>query len=148
MEYSDELQIQELTDEIIAYVRKHGLGHNQAYKFLHAKVCNVPMRVRYFALLGVFSRKLKNDNLKAQTLAGRMLLKITPKVMETCEEAVFRLLGNWDVSAKEVIYYLREQFGTENLLATIASLKNTSFQKDDNSRLETMEYWVNRVIKQ
>lgn len=142
MEPSGELQIQKLTDEIIAYVRKYGFGKNQAYKSLHAEVCSVTKRVRYFALMGVFSRNLKNDNLKAQTMAGRMLLKITPKVMEKCEEAVFRLLGNWDVSAEEVIYYLREQFGAENLLATIALMKNTSLQKNDMIRLETMEYWV------
>ena len=139
---SDELHIQDITNCIISYVQKHGLGKNKAYKHLHAQVCSVSKRVRYFGLMEVFSRNLVDDRLRAQTLAGRMLLKIAPKAMERCEEAVFRLLINWDVSAQEVIFYLQSQFGSEKLLAVIVNMESTAEDENDIARLNTMKYWM------
>ena len=137
---------QKITDAIIEYASEHGLGQTKEYKKLHALVCSASKRDRYFGLMGVFLRDLRADRLRAQTLAGRMLLKITPKVMERCEEAVFRLLANWDVSAEEVIFYLQSQFGSEKLLKVIIDMESSTRDENDAARLKAMKYWMSKQI--
>ncbi|MDP2596397.1 hypothetical protein [Alteromonas stellipolaris] len=136
------LNQEQITDAIITYATVHGLGKNKEYKKLHSLVCNASKQDRYFGLMGVFLRDLKAERLRVQTLAGRMLLKITPKAMERCEEAVFRLLANWDVSAEEVILYLQSQFGDESLLSAIVEMESTAQDENDVARLKIMKYWL------
>ncbi|TAA48115.1 hypothetical protein [Corallincola spongiicola] len=134
----------EITEAVVQHAERYGVAKTPEYRKLHANVCSSPKKERYFGLMGVFKRDLKTDKLRAQTLAGRMLQKITPRPMESCEASIFRLLENWDVSAEEVIFYLRQQHGTENVLCAIDTIREGQLTELDIATLESMKFWCGK----
>lgn len=132
----------EITKATIEFAIKYGLGKSPEFKYLYNAITSSPKRERYKGLMGVFAVEMREERLKVQTFTGRILLKINPKPSERCEEAVFRLLPNWDISAEEVVFYLRQQFGKENMLTAINNLKTGQLSELDLAQLETMVHWL------
>ena len=58
--------------------------------------------------------------------AAYLLHKLNPPCLISCEEAIDRMLIEWDVSIEEVPSYLADQFGAEEIERTLARLKNNS----------------------
>ena len=132
----------EITEATIEFAVKNGLGKSPELKHLYNAITSSPKQERYKGLMGVFAVQMREDRLKVQTFTGRLLLKINPKATEHCEEAIFRLLPHWDVSAEEVVFYLRQQFGKENMLNAINNLRAGQLSDLDVAQLETVVHWL------
>jgi hypothetical protein len=78
----------EITKAVIEFAKTYGLRKNCEYKSFHAAVCSASKYDRYFGLMGVFKCEIRDKRTQIQTFAGRMLLRITPKAMESCESAI------------------------------------------------------------
>jgi hypothetical protein len=74
--------------------------------------------------------------------AACILEKLSPACPLSCEDAVRALLPEWDVSLEQVPFYLAAKFGTALVQAAVADLKSEVTDKDHNSRLDTVSYWV------
>ena len=133
---------EDITKAVIEFAKTHKLGKSSKYKKLHSDICNASKKDRYFGLMGVFKYDHREQRTLVQTFAGRMLLKMTPKAMESCEKAIFSLLPYWDVSAEEVIFYLKDQFGRQKVLLVVTTLKSGSLPERDIALLNTIEYWL------
>lgn len=138
----NKLRQDEISERVIAFAEEHGLGQCKEYKDFHSKVCNADKKDRFFGLMSVFDKDLGHSKLKVQTFAGRMLLKINPKPLETCEESIFRLLKNWNVSAEEVIYYLANQHGKKNVLSAINMMKTGQVTSRESAMLNSMRFFL------
>lgn len=134
----------EITKAVIEFAKIYGLGKNREYKSLHSAICSASKYDRYFGLMGVFKCEMRDKRTLIQTFAGRMLLKITPKAMESCESAIFSLLTYWDVSAEEVIFYLSDQHGKDRLLSVVASMRKGNLPVRDLAVLKTIGYWLGK----
>ena len=136
------MESSELTKTIADFALKHGLGKNREFKYLYNLITSSSRRDRYFGLMGVFELDIHRNNLLVQTFAGRLLLKIKPKPFESCEEALFRLLPNWNVSAEEVIFYLSEQFSKDVVILAVNSLKKGHLSESDTASLKSILFWL------
>lgn len=132
----------ELTSAIVEFAKKYGLGKNREFKHLYNAITSSPQKERYFGLMGVFNIETYEDRLLVQTFTGRLLLKIKPKPAESCEAALFRLLPSWDVSAEEVIFYIREQFGKAEVTKAVLNLKNKQLSEPEIAQLNSVIYWL------
>ena len=132
----------EIATAVVEFASEYGLGKTPEFKHLYNSITSSARRERYFGLMRVFSFDIREQRTLIQTFAGRLLLKIKPKPFESCEEALFRLLPHWDVSAEEVIYYLREQFGKPTVLSAVANLKLGKLSERELAQLETVVYWL------
>ena len=139
---TDVMNSAEITKATIEFAVKHGLGKRPELKHLYNAITSSPKHERYKGLMGVFAVQMREDRLKVQTFTGRLLLKINPKATERCEEAIFRLLPHWDVSAEEVVFYLRKQFGKENMLTAINNLRAGQLSDLDFAQLDTVVHWL------
>jgi hypothetical protein len=52
------------------------------------------------------------------------------------------MLTDWDVSIKEVPFYLAEQFGVPHVRAAVAELRNSHTDMNQTTLLDTIEYWL------
>ncbi len=74
--------------------------------------------------------------------AAVLLLRRKPRCRKLCAQAVRELLDCWDVSLKEVPFYLVNQFGAEGVHEATVQIGETELTDAQRSRLETVEYWV------
>jgi hypothetical protein len=118
------------------------LGKNREFKHLYNAITSSPKKERYFGLMGVFNLDIREKRIQIQTFTGRLLLKVKPKPAESCEAALFRLLPFWDVSAEEVIFYIREQFGKEEVTKAVINLKNGQLTEREIAQLDSVIYWL------
>ena len=138
----DVMNSAEITKATIEFALKYGLGKSPELKYLYNALTSSPKHERYKGLMGVFAVQMREDRLKVQTFTGRLLLNINPKATERCEDAVFRLLPYWDVSAEEVVFYLKKQFGKENMLTAINNLRAGQLSDLDFAKLDTLVHWL------
>lgn len=138
----EDMESNEITSAIVNFANKYGLGHSAEFKLLYNSITSSPKRERYLGIMGVFGRDIRDNKVMVQTFAGRLLLKISPKPIESCEEAIFRLLPYWDVSAEEVIFYLREKFGKPEVIKSAKSLQNGQVSERNKALLDSVIYWL------
>jgi hypothetical protein len=76
--------------------------------------------------------------------AGRLLIDLDPKASDTCDVLVHKIAkSKWDVSNKEIPFYLVTQFGKWNLAAEIKKVVNDNSYSDQERRLaEGVWYWA------
>ncbi|MDH5728648.1 MAG: hypothetical protein OEZ58_06635 [Gammaproteobacteria bacterium] len=139
---TNQLTQTEVTQEVISYVNKYGLGNCKEYKEFHSKICSSSKHSIYYGLMGVFEEEVNSNKLRIQTFAGRLLKKINPKCPESPEKAIFRLLTNWDISAEEVIGYLSNRFGRDRIVNIVAIMKTGDLTEHSKSVLTSIEFWV------
>lgn len=81
---------------------------------------------------------------KADGVAGRLLIELEPKCPISCEQVLERLSkSNWNVSFKELPFYLISQFGKWNVLRAVESVANSaSLTGEQRARVEGISYWA------
>lgn len=80
----------------------------------------------------------------AQVVAGRALIELEPRCPQDCA-AVLRAMAtsNWDVSLREVPFYLVSQFGKWHVLQNVEQLTTRgSLPEQQRVRVEGVGYWV------
>ena len=80
---------------------------------------------------------------KADGVAGRLLIELEPKCPFSCEQ-VLELVSksNWNVSYKELPFYLISQFGKWNVLLATERFANSASPGEQRSRVEGISYWA------
>ncbi len=86
------------------------------------------------------------DNLGDETdsIAGLLLIELEPKHEKSCEEMLLCIANSkWDVSNKEIPFYLITQFGKWILIDTINILmKKNNFNNQQKELMKSVNYWV------
>jgi len=75
-------------------------------------------------------------------MSAYTLHALNPPCPLPVDDAVARLLGDWDISIEEVPWYLVKQFGREEVLASVERLRAVHTDARAVARLRTIEYWV------
>jgi hypothetical protein len=77
-------------------------------------------------------------------VAGMLLIDLEPKHTRSCSELLNEIAhSNWDVSNKEIPFYMVSQFGKWNLASEIKEyVANTKLNDIEQRRVETIWYWA------
>jgi hypothetical protein len=80
----------------------------------------------------------------APGIAGGLLVELEPKHTRSCEELLNEIAkSGWDVSLKEVPFYLITQFGKWSLIGTYnAYISQASLNDEQRRRVQTVVYWT------
>src|SRR6266542_2212133 len=76
--------------------------------------------------------------------AAWLLYKLKPDCLISCREAIAALLPEWDISIEEVVFYLAEQFGVPQMMATIEEMRRTITNHSQRTSLDAVRYWLGR----
>jgi hypothetical protein len=75
--------------------------------------------------------------------AGKLLVDLDPLCPVSCEEALRMVAGgDWDLSLKEVPFYLISQFGKLQLGGVVRKLLSEVSGEPEKLALETVAYWL------
>ena len=96
--------------------------------------------VECFHLLFQFAAHSQSDGPAAPT--ALLLRRLNLRCPISCRQAIEEMLTDWDISIQEVPFYLAEQFGVAAVRAEIAELGPSITDKDQITRLGTIEYWL------
>jgi len=70
------------------------------------------------------------------------LRELSPCCQLSCEEAVRRLLPDWDVSLEDVPFYLAVRFGPARIREAIAAIEPKLAAQSTKKQLRTVLYWL------
>lgn len=90
----------------------------------------------------LFQIAAHSQNLGPAYCAALLLHQANPPCPMSCREAIQEMLVDWDISIEEVPYYLAEQFGVAAVRDTVAEIRKTIIDKNQATRLDTIEYWL------
>lgn len=92
----------------------------------------------------LFPISIRNNGDSADVIAGRLLIELEPKCTERCSILLSRIsASNWNLSLREVPFYLVSQFGKWNLLAEAERyLSGRSAAERQGDRVTTVMYWA------
>jgi hypothetical protein len=81
---------------------------------------------------------------KADGVAGRLLIELEPRCPVSCEQVLDQVSkSNWNVSFKELPFYLISQFGKWNVLRAVESVAGAaSLTGEQRVRVEGIAYWA------
>lgn len=87
---------------------------------------------------------LSNEQDQAQVIAGRILIELEPRCRDACRELLLTIArSNWDLSLREVPFYLVAQFGKWNLLREINEfVVSPGLSQEQRVRVEGIGYWA------
>ena len=74
--------------------------------------------------------------------AGCALETLNPPCSLTVDEAVERLMPEWDISLEEVVFYLAKQFGVAAVVEAAERRQSPSLAHEEAVRLRTVRYWA------
>ncbi len=91
----------------------------------------------------LFSIAISDPSDGAANLAGLALIDLEPPCPETCRRVLERIHGSqWDVSFKEVPFYLVTQFGKPHLRSEAKAFISALPDGEPRSRVEAVAYWA------
>jgi len=74
--------------------------------------------------------------------AGCALEALNPPCSLTVDEAVGRLMPEWDISLEEVVFYLAKQFGVAAVAEAAERRQSSSLANEEAVRLKAVRYWA------
>ena len=74
--------------------------------------------------------------------ASCALEAINPPCSPAVDEAVGRLMPEWDISLEEVVFYLTKQFGVAAVVAAAERRQSSSLAHEEAVRLKAVRYWA------
>jgi len=92
----------------------------------------------------LFPISIENIGDSADSFAGLLLIELDPKHELTLENMLLKIAkSKWNVSNREIPFYLVSQFGKWNVLNKVNELlKDVSFNEEEKNYLETVNYWA------
>lgn len=91
---------------------------------------------------GLFPLAVASQSRAPAYSAAWLLYYLKPACPISCHQAIAAFLSDWDVSIEEPVFYLAEQFGVETMLATIEEMRPSIVEREQQSNLNTVRYWV------
>ncbi len=91
----------------------------------------------------LFSIAISDCRDGAAKIAGYALIDLEPPCPETCGRVLERIHGSrWDVSFREIPFYLVTQFGKEHLLSEAKKFISSLPEGEPYSPVEIVVYWA------
>ena len=92
----------------------------------------------------LFPLSIENLGDGADSFAGLLLIELDPKHELTLADMLLKIAkSKWNVSNREIPFYLVSQFGKWNVLNKVNELlKSGSFNAEEKNYLETVNYWA------
>jgi hypothetical protein len=124
---------------------------------LHAKCAAIKNYDDFFAvfreLSPFYSEELGKDLFElsitqtgdgADSMAGCLLIAIEPSMSYSCDELLRKISkSNWNVSNREVPFYLVSQFGKINLNKNLIEvLADSSLSDEERKYVDSVAYWT------
>jgi hypothetical protein len=132
------LTAQDVENEIQISAAKASENGNQRLQQLITILAKVDSEIIVEGIIRVFERGQRSDLLD-QEYAGRILEAINPLSNKALNEILNRTLKGWDKSIEQFPLWLKNNYGIETILATIAVLELSELEKD---KLRTVKWWL------
>ena len=84
----------------------------------------------------------KKSGFQEQVVACKILTEIRPKSTLDLSEIVSRIIGTWDKSCEEIIFWLVRNYGIDKVKTCFNNLDNTLSSEHEIDKLKTMKWWV------
>jgi hypothetical protein len=95
------------------------------------------------AIIRIFENHSRPEQyLQDQEFAGKILEIINPYSQKELKEVLLRGLPNWDQSVEQFPFWLRANYGVDNLKKTFAELELEGVKKD---KLMTIKWWLELI---
>ena len=104
----------------------------------------VPDPILFAALFPIAVRE-QGEASGPVAMSAYSLYALNPVCPLHVDAAVGSLLASWDVSIEEVVWYLANQFGRGEVLASVARLRMQQSDAMALKVLDTIEYWITGV---
>lgn len=132
-----------LADEVVLRARKFGYENPQQMSHLSRLVSSVSDEEAVVALLSIFSNAQESEeSFPEQKMAGLLLWYSGCKCLIDPVDVIRSLLPNWNLSVKEIPWFLCRQLGTEMVESSIDKVRSEQTGGGNDRLLDTLSFWV------
>jgi len=115
--------------------------HEQVFHSVRERLRGLDDTQRFEVL---FPLAVKAQHHAPSSPAAELLRELSPVCSLSCEDAVRALLPEWDVSIREVPFYLAARFGLERVRQAVNHLGPRIASDSEKRSLQTVAYWLDR----
>ena len=77
-----------------------------------------------------------------QKNAGIILKELNPKTEINVELILNRILKNWNKSVEEIPFWLRDNYGIDNLKKAFSAMESENLTELELDKINTMKWWL------
>lgn len=89
----------------------------------------------------------KNGHYQEQQAACKILTELNPKTTADLTKIVSRIIGTWNKSCKEIIFWMVENYGVDQVRKCFSDLEIDLNSEYEIDTLSIMKYWLRAVGK-
>ncbi|QSW90083.1 hypothetical protein J0383_04500 [Flavobacterium endoglycinae] len=94
-------------------------------------------------IIQIFENEERTNSIYTdQKYAGLILKKINPKTEENIELLIHRVLKNWNKSVEELPFWLKDNYGFENLKKAFFDIESKGLSQLELENLKTMKWFL------
>ncbi|WP_264551866.1 hypothetical protein [Flavobacterium sp. N2038] len=94
-------------------------------------------------IIQIFENEERIDSIYTdQKYAGMILKNLNPKTKESIELIIIRILKNWNKSVEELPFWLRDNYGIDNLKKALSDIEKKNLSDLESNNLETMKWFL------
>lgn len=99
-------------------------------------------------IIRIFENEERTDSVYTdQKYAGRILKSLNPKTKDTLDSIMNRVLKNWNKSVEELPFWLKDNYGVENLEKAFDEIEKRDLSSLESDKLQTMKWWLKKNSK-
>ncbi|WP_044208700.1 hypothetical protein [Flammeovirga sp. OC4] len=84
----------------------------------------------------------EKSGFQEQEVACKILAEIKPKSTLDLNKIVRRIIGTWNKSCKEIIFWLVQNYGIDQVKTCFDNLENDLKREHEIDKLKTMKWWL------
>ncbi|MBF9220622.1 hypothetical protein [Hymenobacter ruricola] len=130
---------EDVENEILNSVNKYGQHQGLRIGQLTRVLQKANPEIIVEGVIRILERRSNADTFSQQELAGRVLEIVQPKSQKDLKEVLQRVLKGWDKSVEQFPFWLRNNYGINELKVAFAELELTEMEKD---KLQTLKWWL------
>lgn len=131
----------EITKLVLERAHKYGPNNRQQIKQLSLALRKVDPEEAFFGLYDVVV-SVPGQDYQSQEFAGKILLNVMPRLYLDLVPLITKVLGNWNLSVEELLFYFRDLCGIEVVSSAIQNIDTTELNEIQLRGLETMKWWL------
>lgn len=99
-------------------------------------------------IIRIFENEERTDSVYTdQKYTGRILKSLNPKTKDTLDSIMNRVLKNWNKSVEELPFWLKDNYGVENLEKAFDEIEKRDLSSLESDKLQTMKWWLKKNSK-
>jgi len=132
-----------LAEEVVLRARRFGWDNSQQMNHLSRLVSSISDDEAVRSLLTIFSNsKESEESFPEQKMAGLLLWYCECKCFIDPVDVIRCLLPNWNLSVKEIPWFLCRQFGTGMIQESIDKVRSEQSSEINARALDALSFWV------